>query len=168
MNSQLSMEERLWDYIDGTTPVNEKSVIEKLLQNDAAWRSKYNDLLELQQLVNSTDLDSPSMRFTRNVMEEIARLHIAPATKTYINKKIIWGIGFFFITLLIGFLVYGFGQMDWSSSESSTISENLNKVDLSKFFKNTWVNVFMMINVVLGLVLLDNYLSNKRKQFQKA
>jgi hypothetical protein len=168
MNSQQSMEERLWDYIDGTMPVSEKSVIEKLLQSDAAWRSKYNDLLELHQMVNSTGLDSPSMRFTRNVMEEITRLHIAPATKTYINKKIVWGIGFFFLTLLIGFLVYGFGQMDWSSSESSTISENLNKVDLSKFFKNTWVNVFMMINVVLGLVLLDNYLSNKRKHFQKA
>jgi magnesium-transporting ATPase (P-type) len=119
-------------------------------------------------MLKSTELDSPSMRFTRNVMEEIARLHIAPATKNYINNKIIWGIGFFFITLLVGFLVYGFGQMDWSSGENSTLSENLHKVDLSKFFNNTWVTVFMMINVVLGLVLLDNYLSNKRKEFQKA
>jgi len=35
------------------------------------------------------------------------------------------------------------------------------------FFNNTWVNVFMMINVVLGLFLVDNYFSNKRKGFRK-
>ena len=167
MNKQQTMEEKLWDYIDGLTPVNEKSVIEHLLENDAAWKSRYRELLELHQLVRSSELDNPSLRFTKNVMEEIARLHIAPATNNYINKKIIWSIGFFFIALLVGFLVYGFGQMDWSAGEESTISENLGKVDISRFFSNTWVNVFMMINVVLGLGLLDNYLSNKRKQFQK-
>ena len=166
MNSQLSMEERLWDYIDGTSAASERSLIDELIRNDAEWRSKYENLLELHQMVNDTGLDSPSMRFTKNVMEEITRLHIAPATKTYINKKLIWGLGFFFIALVVGFLVYGFGQTNWSDGESSTISENLGKVDLSKFFNNTWVTVFMMINVVLGLVLLDNYLSNKRKKFQ--
>ena len=168
MNKQQTMEERLWDYIDGIAPRSERSVIEKLLQDDAEWQSKYKELVALHKLVNSTELDSPSLRFTKNVMDEIARLHIAPAAKNYINKKIIWGIGSFFITLLIGFLVYGFGQTDWSAGESSTISQNLGKVDVSKFFNNTWVNVFMMINVVLGLVLLDNYLSTKRKKFQKA
>ena len=103
-------------------------------------------------------------------MEEIAKLHIAPATKTYINKKIIWGLSFFFITLIVGFLIYGFGQIDWQGKEG-TISTKFNKVDtkvdFSKFFSNTWVNVFMMINVVLGLFLLDNYFTNKRKEFRK-
>ena len=138
-----------------------------MLQEDAAWRSKYQELLELHGMINSTELESPSLRFTRNVMEEIARLHIAPATKNYINKKIIWSIGFFFIALVIGFLIYGFGQMDWSAGEGSSLSDNLGKVDLAKFFSNTWVNVFMMINVVLGLVLIDHYLSNKKKGFRK-
>ena len=101
-------------------------------------------------------------------MEKIAKLHIAPATKTYINKKIIWGLGFFFIALIIGFLIYGFGQMNFSTGEETTLSKNLNKVDFSKFFSNTWVNAFMMINVVLGLLLLDNYFTSKRKQFKKA
>jgi len=161
------MEERLWDYIDGNASLNDKSTIEKMLQEDAAWRSKYQELLELHGMINSTELESPSLRFTRNVMEEIARLHIAPATKNYINKKIIWSIGFFFIALVIGFLIYGFGQMDWSAGEGSSLSDNLGKVDLAKFFSNTWVNVFMMINVVLGLVLIDHYLSNKKKGFRK-
>jgi hypothetical protein len=35
--------------------------------------------------------------------------------KNYINKKIIWGITIFFLTTIVGFLVYGFGQINWSS-----------------------------------------------------
>jgi hypothetical protein len=161
------IEERLWDYIDGTGSLNEKMAIEKLLESNLEWKAKYHELLEVHQLMQSTELESPSMRFGKNVMEKIAKLHIAPATKTYINKKIIWGIAFFFIALIVGFLVYGFGQIDWNAKGDTTISENLSKIDLNKFFNNTWVNVFMMINVVLGLVLLDNYLGNKRKEFRK-
>lgn len=118
-------------------------------------------------LLKSSELEAPSMRFSKNVMEEISKLHIAPATKNYINNKIIWGIGFFFIALLIGLLVYGFGQMEWTSGSESSISKNINKIDFSKFFNNSFVNAFMMINVILGLFLLDNYLNIKRKAFRK-
>jgi len=166
------IEERLWNYIDGVSSGEERSVIEKLLQTDAEWRSKYGELLEVSELLISSELESPSMRFSKNVMEEISKLHIAPATKSYINKRIIWGLAFFFIAMVVGFLIYGFGQMDWSADSEGTISKNINKIDLnkldfSKFFSNTWVNAFMMINVVLGLFLLDNYFSAKRKEFRK-
>lgn len=161
------IEERLWNYIDGTGAAAERYAIEKLLHDNSEWKAKYHELLEVNKMLQSSELEEPSMRFTKNVMEEIAKLHIAPATKTYINKKIIWGISIFFITLVVGFLVYGFGQVDWTASGDSTISENLNKVNFSKFFNNSYVNVFMMINVILGLFLLDRYLANKRKKFRE-
>ncbi len=172
MNTQHNIEERLWNFIDGTASANEKTVVEKLLESNTEWKAKYYELLQVNELLKSTELEEPGMRFTKNVMEEILKLHIAPATKSYINKKIIWGIGIFFIALLAAFLIYGFGQMDWTSAQETEFSKNINKVDLSKldfsrFFTNTWVNAFMMINIVLGLVLLDNYLSNKRKEFIK-
>ena len=88
MNTQHSPEERLWDYIDGISSPQEKTVIEQLLESDTEWKAKYSELLEVQGLLHSTELEAPSMRFTKNVMEEIAKLHIAPATKTYINKSI--------------------------------------------------------------------------------
>ena len=167
MNTQHSPEERLWDYIDGIASPQEKTVIEQLLENDAEWKAKYSELLEVQQLLNSSELEAPSMRFTKNVMEEIAKLHIAPATKTYINKKIIWGIGIFFITLLVGFLVYGFGQIDWTVQSDTKLPVDFGKVDYSKIFSNTFVNIFMMINVILGLFLLDRFLASKRKKFHE-
>ncbi|MEO7924289.1 MAG: hypothetical protein ABIR30_11485 [Chitinophagaceae bacterium] len=167
MNTHQGTEERLWNYIDGNSSAEEQSIIEKLLQTDMEWKSKYGELLEVNRLLQSSELEAPSMRFSKNVMEEIAKLHIAPATRSYINKKVIWGLGIFFIVMIVGFLVYGFGQMDWTADTDGTISKNINKIDFSKFFSNTWVNAFMMINVVLGLFLLDNYLSNKRKEFRK-
>jgi hypothetical protein len=166
MNTELNMEDRLWEYIDGLSSHEEKSAIEKLLETNQQWKEKYHELFDLHQLVQSSALEEPSLRFTKNVMEEIVKYQIAPATKTYINNRIIWGIGAFLVVLVIGFLIYGFGQMDWNTSESS-LPIDLTKIDYSKFFSNTYVNVFMMINVVLGLVLLDRYLESKKKNIQK-
>src|SRR5258706_2629812 len=82
-----SMEGRLWSYSDGTTSVEETSIVERLVKENQEWKEKYCELMELHQLVQSSSLEEPSMRFTKNVMEEIAKYHIAPATKNYINKK---------------------------------------------------------------------------------
>ena len=172
MNKQQTSEERLWDYIDGISSPQEKTVIEQLIKSDGEWKEKYHELLDVQQLLQSTELEAPSMRFTKNVMEEIAKLHIAPATRNYINKRVIWGIGAFFITIIVGFLVYGFGQIDWTAQGDSKLPVDLtnvdfSKVDYSKMFSNNLVNAFMMLNVILGLFLLDRFLANKRKKFQE-
>lgn len=169
MNTPEQMEARLWEYIDGFSDASEHSAIEKLISENAEWKAKYHELLEVHQSLNLTELEEPSLRFTKNVMEEIAKYHIAPATKTYINISIIWGIGIFFITMIVGFLIYGFAQVDWSvaSDSKSYLGIDLGKVDYSKMFNNTFVNIFMMLNVVLGLMLLDRYLANRKKQFTK-
>ena len=167
MKQQPDMEQQLWNYIDGIASIDEKSSIERLLDSNLEWKNKYHELLQTNQLLKSTELEQPSLRFTKNVMDTIAKYQISPAAKNYINNRIIWGIGIFFIMMIVGFLVYGFGQMDWSSSEESKYKVDLPKVDFSQFFSNTWINIFMMINIVIGLALLDRILANKRKQFRQ-
>lgn len=174
MNTQQSIEERLWDYIDGHALPEEKSAIEQLIESNIEWRNKYHELLDVHQLMsNSLELDEPSMRFTQNVMEDIAKFHIAPAAQSYINKRIIRGIFAFFLLTIAGFLIYGLGQMNWSGGGGSTTLpfnvdiSAINKVDFSKFFNNTYTSIFVMINAVLGLVLLDMYLGKKKKQLQE-
>ncbi|WP_121355301.1 hypothetical protein [Flavisolibacter nicotianae] len=164
MEHSDDMELRLWEYIDGLS--QEPSVIERLIAENAEWRAKYAELMEVHQLVQSTALEEPSLRFTKNVMEEIARLQIAPATKQYINTKIIWGIAAFFLTVIVGFLVYGFAQVDWSAGNSNgnPMGVDFTSVDYGKMFNNTFVNLFMMANVILGLMLLDRFLNMKRKK----
>ena len=162
------MEARLWAYIDGVS--EEAPLIEKLMAEHRKWREKYAELMEVHQLVAEAELDEPSLRFTKNVMEEIARYQIAPATKEYINKKIIWGIAVFFVTMLVGFLGYGISQIDWSQAgdTKSPIGVDFGAVDYSRMFNNTLMNVFMMLNIVLGLLLLDRYLNMKRKKMMNA
>jgi hypothetical protein len=164
------MEVRLWEYIDGFSNEGEKSAIEKLIAENAEWKAKYHELLEVHESLNLVELEEPSMRFTKNVMEEIAKYQIAPATKTYINSKIVWGIGIFFIAMIVGFLVYGFAQIDWTvaGQTKNPLGVDLTKVDYSRMFNNTLMNGVMMLNVILGLFLFDRYLSNKNKKLKEA
>jgi hypothetical protein len=162
------LESRLWEYIDGLCPATEKTVIEQLIRTESVWKEKYQALLEVHQLLHSSGLDVPSLRFTKNVMEEIAKHQISPAAKTYIDKRVIWGIAIFFFTLIAGLLIYGFGQVNWTSTDGRIDKYvDLDKIDVSRFFNNTYMNVFLMINVILGLMLFDRYLADKRKKISK-
>jgi hypothetical protein len=165
MNTHNNIEERLWDYIDGTADNQERTFIEQLIQSNQEWKSKHAELLEIHQLMHAhMDLEEPSMRFRQNVMEAIAREHIAPATKSYINNKIIWGLGGFFITMLAGLFVYSFAQVNWSNTSGESTLINMDRFDWNRVFNNTYTNIFIMVNVVLGLMLLDMYLNNKKKK----
>lgn len=164
MSKQQNMEERLWEYVDGACSEEDRLFIEQLIAASQEWKTKYRELLELQDLMSHhLVLDEPSMRFTQNVMEAIGKHQIAPAAKSYINKRIIWGIAGFFIVSITAFLIAGLLQVNWSAggNDNSLINFNkinFDKIDFSKFFNNTYISIFMMINVVLGLMLLDMYL----------
>ena len=99
-------------------------------------------------------------------MEEISKTHIAPATKTYLNKKVIWGIAAFFLTVITSFVIYGIAQIDWSSGTSGK-GIDFNRIDYSSLFNYNCLNIFMMVNVVLTLMLLDSYLTGKKKRLSE-
>jgi hypothetical protein len=161
------MESRLWNYIDAMGSEAEQNATNKLITENNEWRARYHELLEVHSLMKLAELEQPSMRFTQNVMEEITRLNIAPATKNYINQKIIWGIAAFFITVIVSFIIYGVAQIDWNAASdvNTSIGIDFSRIDYSRIFDNSYMNVFMMLNIVLGLMLLDKYLSNKKRGF---
>lgn|GEM_PF-83869 len=175
MNTEQPMEDRLWDYIDGHCSPAERSAIEELLATNRDWQQKHRELLNLQQLLSSSELEAPSMRFAKNVMEEIARYHVAPATKSYVNKNIIRGIGAFFVTMILGVLTYLIVQFKWSTGFGSGTGDlklpveklGLNRLDnlnYSRVFNSTYLIVFLAIAVISGLMLLDMYLQQKKRQ----
>jgi hypothetical protein len=175
MHTEQAMEDRLWDFIDGSSTPAERSMIEELLATHQEWQQKYKELLNVHQLLNTSGLDAPSMRFTRNVMEEIARHQVAPATRNYINKNIIRGIGAFFLTLILGFTAYMLAQLQWFGHYDSTNPsilpnnpslglEKLNSVDVSKYFNSTYISLFMLITVIMGFILLDMYLQRRKQR----
>ncbi|GAA4327637.1 hypothetical protein [Flaviaesturariibacter amylovorans] len=167
MDNGMEMEERLWSYIDGGGSDEERSAIDRLIRENSAWRAQYAELLELNRLLSADlELEEPPMRFTRNVMEAIAREQIAPSTRNYINKRIIWGIAAFFGVLLVGFLVYAIGMINWAApaGSSNPLGLELPKTDFSRIWSNDFVNGFLMVNVLLGLLLLERFLARKSRE----
>ncbi len=172
MNKQQQMEERLWDHIDGLGSIEERSLVEDLIAGDKEWQLKYRELLEVYHAMNSEEMETPSLRFTKNVMEEIARTRITPAASSYINKRIIRGIGAFFLTTIGASLIYLFTQIRFSgsyspgsgSSYTRQLQDRLNSFNWGRLFNSTSINIFLMVNLVLGLMLLDMWLEKKKRQ----
>ncbi|MEO8582453.1 MAG: hypothetical protein ABI415_01580, partial [Flavitalea sp.] len=160
----LNIEETLWNYIDGNLSGEQLSFVEEFITNNNEWKAKYSELMEIHQLMqNHIELEVPSMRFTQNVMEEISRQYISPATSSYINKNVIRGIGLFFLISIVGLVLYVFGQVQWASPESKTMSSmDISKIDYGFLLNNTYTSAFMMINLVLALMLVDMYLTKKK------
>jgi len=164
MNEEHEIEMRLWNYIDGNVGAEEKIQIEELLRRDLTWKQIYAQLQELHQMVKEDlEVEEPSMRFAKDVMDEISKIKIAPATKSYINRKIITAIAAFFIILIGGLLIYSFEQINWGEQSNNAASFDLRKFDISKYLSQPVLNIFWMSNVVLALILLDRYLSRKGK-----
>lgn len=161
--NRLEIEEKLWNYIDGFCTEADKAEVETMLKTESVWKETYQELLSVQQLLNASELEEPSMRFTRNVMEEIAKFHIAPAAKTYINKNIVYGLGIFFTVMIIGLLIFTAVLVGSSPASSHSFNINLDKFEWGKLFNSTYLKVFLMVNTVLVLVLLDKYLSGKNQ-----
>jgi hypothetical protein len=161
------MEQRIWEFIDGHCSPAEKTAIAAKLAENPIWKNKFNELMSVHEMLQQEELDMPSMRFTKNVMEEISRYQVAPATKNYINKNVIRGITSFFLVMIVGLVIYFIGQIHWSSSSTGNLvpafSLDANKLNWSKMLNNTYVNIFIGINTILALILVDKYMQGRKK-----
>lgn len=153
----------IWEYIDGIISPGDKKLVDTLLEQNKEWREKHAELLQLHQELLAQPLDEPSMRFTKNVMEAISQLHIAPAAKTYLNKNIIRAVGGFFVLTILGMLVTVFANQPAAAPVQSTALDGLADVDFTPMFNNATARIFLMLNVVLGLFLIDRWLAGKRR-----
>jgi hypothetical protein len=164
------MENLLWEYIDGQISPAEKETVARRIMEDSDWRIKFEELKTIHALLQKEELDMPSLRFTKNVMEEIARYQVAPATRNYINKNVIRGITAFFLVMIGGLFIYFLGQLHWAGDPSGSLLPAYNldagKLNWGKMLNNTYVNIFIGVNVILGLILVDKYMQGKKNATQ--
>jgi len=154
-----TIEEQLWDYIDGNLSISETKIIEDKINSDADFKLLYKELLNLDLSFSKVELDEPSMSFTRNVMESVA-LEAAPvAMKTKVNTSIIYGIGGFFIVSLMAIFGYVLFNADIKFSD---LDLKLNTdFNLDKYITPTMLYSFLFADLVLGLVFIDYLLRKK-------
>jgi hypothetical protein len=162
MQHNEEIEMLLWDFIDGNCNEAESMRIKSLIADNREWKQKFEELISLHQSI-SPDLEQPSLRFTKNVMDAVAQTHIAPSAKKYINIYIIRSIAAFFIITIVCFLVYTLSISNWNSNSSDSVSQlNTAQLHMGRIFSSNIMYAFILINIVLGLLLADTFL-RKRK-----
>ncbi len=153
-----TIEEQLWDYIDGNCKPEEKLLIEEKIRVNQEYHRTYEELILVNKELSNLNLDEPSMSFTRNVMEQV-ELEIKPVTlKTKVDQRIIYAIGSFFTVSLL--CIFGY------AIATSKADFNLPKIDFSfdssKLFNPLYLQIFLMVDLVLGLLYLDSFLRKRR------
>lgn len=156
------MEQRIWDYLDGTCNEQERKRTEQLLATDSAYQAAYAELENLHQDLAKIELDEPSMSFTRNVMDQVASMPVPGSVKSLVDKRIIYGIAAFFLVSIRVLLIMIFKQIDWVQPVRVALPEyKLPEVDYSFYLNSTYLRLFFFADIVLGLYLLDGMLRKK-------
>lgn len=162
MKHDEEIEMLLWNFIDGNCNEAEHRRIADLITGDTEWKRKFEELSALHQNIHP-ELEQPSMRFTKNVMEAVAKTQVAPATKKYINPYIVRGIAVLFIIPILAVLVYALFTTNWNTVTSvSLIGFDTSKLHLHNLFNSNVVYTFILINIMLGLLFMDGILRRKR------
>lgn len=156
----------LWRFIDGVATEAEKIEIEILISSNLQWKEKYAELLQLNEILRSTELDQPSVRFTKNVMEQVTQYRIASSTSGYVNKNIFLFIGGLFLSLILICFVLVLQNINWqnTTTDSSGIQSPVDAEKISHAILNS-NHIFLWIaaNVILGFYFIGKYLAGKRK-----
>jgi hypothetical protein len=167
MEDKDSIEVRLWAYIDGNSDAAENEAVSALIAYDPMWSAHYEALLDLNAaILNGLELEQPPVRFTKNVMELVADVKIAPAINGYINPSIIKGIAAFFVISIVLVLGYCVSTINWHNTASALRLPDIQLPDMSRQYNNMFINIAIGVNVVLGLLLADMMLRKRDKKRQ--
>ncbi|MBL7683333.1 MAG: hypothetical protein JNK00_08215 [Flavipsychrobacter sp.] len=109
----------------------------------------YNDLMK------SLEAEQPSMRFTKNVMDSIEGLEVAPVRKHYINPLVIKSI----TAVLVLCMLVSLYMVFTSGDTLPDYGVNLNTTKLPKHFSS----YILGINIVLLLIFAERWFSSRKR-----
>jgi len=154
-----TIEQQLWDYIDGNLSETQRKSIEAKIESDISVRLQYEELQNLNIAFGEMELDEPSMSFTRNVMEDVALQPAPISLKTRVDNRIIYSISGFFVLSILGILSYILYNTTFSMPDfSKYFAVNLN---VDKILTPTSLYIFLGVDLVLGLIFMDYILRKK-------
>lgn len=163
MQHESEIEMQIWEYLDGQCSKEEELRIEELIAKDELWHKKHAKMLLVHTNLNTNlELEHPSLRFSQNVMDAIAKEQIAPATKFYLNKWVIRGIAAFFIIVISALLMDVLSTTKISGSDRSILPE-ISSFSLPSIPSSAMLYCFLLLNIIAGLVFVDTILRKRRR-----
>lgn len=119
-----------------------------------------------KELRDHLEIMSPSPDFTKKVMGAIDGVPIAPVSRKYINKKIIYGIVLLFLVPMAACLAYVLATADWSQTGGSTAFPfTLTQLQLRQYLDSNGFYFLLILNVLLLLALADKYFHKRLRAF---
>lgn len=153
------IEEKLWNYIDGTCSAAERQAIAALIEKDTAWSNVYADLVEMNEEISVVTLDEPPMAFSYKVMEGIRAHEATKPLKTKLNIFVIRGIAVFSILSILILLGCLFADAEQFTAGGEIVNDG---IDFSIFSSGEMVKAFLFLDIMLAMFLGDQMLRTRR------
>ena len=159
-----TIEEQLWNYIDGTYTTDEQRSISKLITVDEVYRNKYAELLALNTDFANLELEEPPMAFTYNVMEAVRAEAAMVPLKAAINKNVIRALVGVFLIMIASLIVYALMMVNWHAGDTGQAFKlpDIQMPAMSGAFKSGVFKGFIFFDIVLVLFFGDTYLRRLR------
>jgi hypothetical protein len=160
-----TIEEQLWNYIDGNCDAVEKMEIEAKIASNLQYNAIYKELVAVNEELSKLDFEEPSLSFTRNVMEQVNQELRPVALKTKVDNRIIYTIGGFFTLSIL--CIFGYTI----AISNVNLDFTLPKMDLNfkmiETINPTFLTIFIFVDTMLALLYLDSFLRKGRAKGDK-
>ena len=155
-------EEHIWDILDGEASPEMLVQHEAQLQTDEPYRTAFVQCTQLHRQLLSLPLESPSMRFTENLVERLTpERQIAPKKD---HLPLIFLSIFSIISVFFAVLMF------LTSNQSTTMPENGATTEgvIAFLLNPIFIQTFVLLNIVLFFAVLDKkvlspYFDNRAK-----
>ncbi len=158
-----SIEQTLWEYIDGNCTAEEYEKISNLIVTDEAYSQKYHELLNLNDQLLNIELEEPSMGFTYNVLASIREEELRTPLKTSINRNIIGGISLFFVSTILILLGYTLYNINWSGFGNVSIPNlGFKPIHINGIITQSVKQGFLYFDLILFLYFINTFFRKKQ------
>lgn len=155
---QYEIEKRIWAYLDGLDSPEERQETETLIAGNEVWKETCQKLQALQSMLGDKDLlEQPSMRFTKNIMDELASVEPAHKMQPLAKSWVVKLLGAFFILSTVALIILSV------TTESSGKYKIPDWGMLNNHQHHQILFCAAAINILVLLVLADKYRSFRRQ-----
>lgn len=160
-------DEMLNKYLDDELNREEKDLVNTTIENSPELKKKYAALLDAHSLLKKIELDSPSLKFTKLVMNKIS----SKASTARQQKYFLFSILSFFGLIVLGITGYVLFQIISSTqtSESTELVTTYSK-GIGDYFSNLFgqKNISIFGSILSFIMLVSGYfLFEYQKQSKK-
>lgn len=160
--------EQLWRYVDGLATEAERKQVEDALATDAGLAAELAQMKNLDQSFRAISPDQPSMRFAKNVLEQLP----PPAQRLKglsffsVRAKRWWSIAASLVLLVSTYFVFFPQEYAWLGWAKDLLPEQAQNWEGGVSFQANLGYLLGISLAVLAVLLVDQWLNGRQAKTQ--